>query len=313
MEYFFSCDWGTSAFRLRLIHTADLSIVTEISNSAGCANTNQEWLKAPNQKYGRYTYYKNLIASHIQDIKQRLHIETEHIPLVISGMASSTIGMVNLPYKEAPFLINGADLIAEIVKETENFPHNTIIISGVRTAEDVMRGEETKLIGCLDNNNETEQIIVLPGTHAKHVYIKQNQVTGFKTYMTGEFFNLLSQKSILSLSVKESRDFDRPVFEAGVTEGASGNNILHSAFLVRTNLLFDKYTPEQNFDYLSGLLLGFELKDLIGLPEPVLLGDEKLGDIYQKAFKVLGIKLCQIINADEALIKGQYKLLVKTF
>lgn len=311
MFYFFSCDWGTTSFRLRLIDSSSLNILAEVSNAEGCAKTNQGWLKQNRPERERYDYYCSIIAAYIGEIKQQLQMETDHLPLIISGMASSTVGMINLPYKEAPFFIDGSDLLIRTINDTSYFPHQTIIVSGVRTGNDVMRGEETKIIGCVDDGDQTDAIIVLPGTHPKHVYVVKNQVMGFKTYMTGEFFELLSQKSLLALSVNKTSGFDQPGFASGVKEGADGGNILHSSFLVRTNLLFEKYTPEQNFNYLSGLLIGAELKDLINLSKPVLLAGGHLGDLYQEAFKVLGISLNKVVNADKALIKGQLKIFKK--
>jgi 2-dehydro-3-deoxygalactonokinase len=285
-----------------------LLVLAEISNSEGCARTNEGWLKTGGDEKGRLEYYSKILYGHIQELQQKSGMSTTHLPLVISGMASSTIGMVNLPYKEVPVLADGSDLRVEIVEETASAPHKTFIISGVRTGDDVMRGEETKLVGCLGSNSDKE-ILVLPGTHPKHVFVDQNRVTGFKTFMTGEFFELLSTKSILALSVKKSSEPNVNSFADGVKEGKSGN-LLHSSFLVRTNALFEKYSQEQNFDFLSGLLIGSELKDVMNVNCPItLLGAGKLAKLYEQAFEVLQIPLARQVNADEALLKGQQKVL----
>lgn len=309
MSYFFGCDWGTTSFRLRLINTSDLQVLAEVANSDGCAKIHQQWLKEEKPESDRYGYYCNIISAYIGQIKKSVSIETEHIPLVISGMASSTVGMMNLPYTDVPFFSDGSDLLIQTVAETVIFPHPAIIISGVRTADDVMRGEETKLIGCLDDRNSDSTVIILPGTHPKHVYVAKNKITAFKTYMTGEFFDLLSKKSLLALSVSESGGFDLHAFDSGVNEAVKGGNLLHSSFLVRTNTLFERYSREQNFHYLSGLLIGTELKDLRIGPNPVLLADRRLGELYQQAFDILEIPLHRVEDADDALIKGQFKVL----
>src|SRR4029079_6951360 len=102
-------------------------------------------------------------------------------------------------------------------------------------------------------------------THSKHVRVKDNHVVDLKTYMTGEFFALLSQKSILSDSVEFGGDLSNEQnlesFEEGVRTGLK-ENILHASFLTRTNTLFSKYSKQANYHYLSGVLIGAELKDI---------------------------------------------------
>src|SRR5450432_1404958 len=121
-------------------------------------------------------------------------------------MASSTLGMVELPYKELPFLADGSDLRVETIYANGLFHHDVLLISGARTGDDVMRGEETQLVGCaLGAGYATqagEQVFIFPGTHSKHVVVREGRVIAFKTYMTGEFFELLSKKSILAGDVE---------------------------------------------------------------------------------------------------------------
>ncbi|MEJ7588662.1 MAG: 2-dehydro-3-deoxygalactonokinase, partial [Ferruginibacter sp.] len=110
--------------------------------------------------------------------------------------------------------------------------------------------------------NETEQLFIFPGTHSKHLSVKNGMVTSITTYMTGELFDLLSSKSILSASVKKNERGDNsPFFIEGVIKG-TGSNLTNSIFHVRTNHLFNKITSFENYDYLSGLLIGHELKEI---------------------------------------------------
>lgn len=66
-----------------------------------------------------------------------------------------------------------------------------------------MRGEETQLIGCIQDDDQTisDRMFILPGTHSKHILVRNQQITAFKTYMTGEISDLLSNKSILKNSL----------------------------------------------------------------------------------------------------------------
>jgi 2-dehydro-3-deoxygalactonokinase len=125
-------------------------------------------------------------------------------------MASSTIGMADLPYKDIPFSTDGSDLKLHTIPASVSFKHSVTLISGVRTEDDVMRGEETKLIGCtVGVSNKNNHLFIFPGTHPKHVHVKNDKATAFKTYMTGEFFDLLSTKSILSVSWQKEKVFKK--------------------------------------------------------------------------------------------------------
>lgn len=264
----------------------------------------------------RLPFYLNIINVHIKTIEKKTSASLNDVPLIISGMASSTIGMIDLPYKDIPFSIDGSDIKVHAIPATANFKHNVTIISGVSTADDVMRGEETKLIGCADD--EGEHVFIFPGTHPKHVNMKNGKATAFKTYMTGEFFDLLSNKSILSVSVEEGEGFQQAnnlkAFEKGVNDSIN-SNILHACFLVRTNNVFNKLTKHENYYYLSGLLIGSELKDVKRLTNIniTIVGNEALTSYYVAAFNALFVPATnvriQTQQGDRALIKGQLKIL----
>jgi 2-dehydro-3-deoxygalactonokinase len=309
MNYFLSCDWGTSAFRLRLVDRETLAIIAYQETQQGCATANREWLESNQSEDGRMNFYLRILAGEIEKLEQQSHLT--QVPVIISGMASSTAGMINLPYKTLPFLADGSDLISYQPKPVPFLNNRVMIISGLRTQNDVMRGEETKLVGYLTEVPPTSRILILPGTHPKHVYIDKKEVTDFKTFMTGEFFELLATKSLLALSVTPNSQFDESSFTAGLLQGATGN-LLHNSFMVRTNTLFESYTSEKNYHYLSGLLIGTELHYLTATNIPVtLLENETGGSVYRKALEILKIPVDETVNADAALVKGHAKLIRK--
>lgn len=320
MEYFLSCDWGTSAFRLRLIEAESLAIIEQESTSEGIAQTFQLWKESGKKEEERQTFYLDIILKHIKAIAERSGKALDNVPLIISGMASSTIGMVDLSYKKIPFSADGEDLEIFVIEASTDFKHEVVIISGVRTEDDVMRGEETKLIGSTSfNSGNDNHVYIFPGTHPKHVEVKDGKAIAFRTYMTGEFFELLSKKSILSVSVKKSEGFglenNLQSFTKGINE-SKASNLLHSCFLVRTNELFKKYSLEENFFYLSGLLIGAELKDLINDTRNItIVGNAALNAQYTTALRILNLPkenaLVASIDADEALIKGQREVYKK--
>jgi 2-dehydro-3-deoxygalactonokinase len=306
---FLSCDWGTTAFRLRAV-AKDFSIIAEVSSKQGIASVFDEW---KNNGGDRLDFYRTIIETHLTELRAKVRDDISGIPLIISGMASSNIGMMELPYKTVPFILDGSDLVGKTTPASEGFPHPMLLISGVRTDDDVMRGEEVQIVGCDITATPDELFIIHPGTHCKHIIVKDDRVVSFQTYMTGELFSLLSTKSILASSVSAGSDFDsgKKDFLEGVRD-ATANNLLHAAFLVRTSTLFQKRAKEAAFYYLSGLLIGTELtafpKDFRGTV--ILAGEEHLVVQYKAAMDALGItqrlRSLQIKEPDSITLKGQY-------
>jgi 2-dehydro-3-deoxygalactonokinase len=308
MDKFLSCDWGTSSFRIRLVSLPGLNVLAEENSGEGIASTFNLWKESNSVEENKLAFYLSVINEKIKSLGQQLQTRLENIPVIISGMASSTIGMVDLPYKHLPVHPDGSDLLTKKFDKTDNFPHDILIISGIRTENDVIRGEETQLVGCLLME---DGLLIFPGTHSKHILVKDGIAVDFKTYMTGEFFELLAGKSILASSVVKATATDQllQAFDKGVND--AGLNLLHASFLVRTNQVFNKYSKEENYYYLSGLLIGSELKDLKSASHSniFLVGTEELCFYYEKALQLLepGKKI-KTINAEEATIKGQYKI-----
>ena len=312
MNTFISCDWGTSAFRLRLVNAATKEVLATIKTDQGNAPVYNDWTNNHPQE-DRLTFYSNILANGVQALEQEYKQSLANTTIVISGMASSSIGMMELPYKDLPLHLDGSDVLTEVIAPLPNFMHKILFISGAKTSEDVMRGEETKLLGCEVENKQEKQLLILPGTHTKHVVVEGGIATEFKTYMTGELFNLLSTKSVLAASV-EKEDAKQGVdntefFIKGVTE-AAGNNMLNSIFHVRTFRLFEYHSSQQNYQYLSGLLVGSELKDLIDkkYSSVMLVATGVLAPLYRQALQTLNINVNKETDADEALIAGQCKM-----
>jgi len=313
MKKFLSCDWGTSSFRLRLVELSSAAIMGEENSADGIAKVFELWNQSGQPKEQRFLFYLNIIEPHIDALQKKLKSSLDGFPLVISGMACSTLGMIDLPYKELPFSTDGADLATKIVEAGNNFKHDIIFISGAKTDRDAMRGEETQLIGCFPGAQE--QVFIFPGTHSKHVVVKNKHVVNIKTYMTGEFFKLLSEKSILSTSVDKTADLNseknKKAFEAGVKESLH-SNLLNSSFMVRTNYLFHKLTQQENYHYLSGLLIGTEIREIAGSDcVKKLVSDPHLHSKYHEAFNLVTNKTgtLQMQNADKAIVAGQLEIL----
>jgi 2-dehydro-3-deoxygalactonokinase len=309
---FLSCDWGTTAFRLRAV-AKDFSILAEVSSKHGIAAVFDEWKQSGKDESGRVDFYRAIIETHLKELRAKVSGDISGIPLIISGMASSNIGMMELPYKHLPVFLDGSDLQVRNIPPSDSFPHPMLLISGVRTDDDVMRGEEVQVVGCDITTTQNELFIIHPGTHCKHIIVKGDQVVSFQTFMTGELFSLLSTKSILASSVSAGADFEsaKEDFLQGVRD-ATASNLLHAAFLVRTATLFQKRSRETSFYYLSGLLIGTELAafpaDFRG--DLILAGEQHLVVQYSAAMDALGItqrlRSLQIKEPDIITLKGQY-------
>jgi 2-dehydro-3-deoxygalactonokinase len=310
-----SCDWGTSAFRLRVVEAAPAGadehlpgrVTASMQSSTGIASTFADWKRSGLPEKHRLDFYRAILQIALDDLQRQHSINLHGVPLIISGMASSSIGMMELPYHPLPFSLSGEDLEPALLPATADFPHTIVLVPGIRSADDVMRGEETQLIGVAGRLQPGEaRLFMLPGTHSKHILTHGGQAVGFDTYMTGEFFSLLSKQSILAASV-ESSPLSFEAFIAGI-DAVRNSSILHSAFLVRTNELFGNFSKADNYHYLSGLLIGEELKGLGKLRPLTLVAVAPILRSYQLALERLGFHSVEIIDADRALVEGHCRL-----
>ena len=294
------CDWGTSSFRLRLVNKENQQILGEVAGPDGIASTFKAWhAQTENNGISRKQFFQQQLRQQISTLATTLHTNLDLVPLVLSGMASSSLGLEELPYAELPFAVDGSQAGVRHFSSQPDFPHDLLLISGIRADGDVMRGEETQLVGLINLMETTgfsnESVFIFPGTHSKHITVKQQQVTGFQTFMTGEVFNLMADLSILKDSIESPgsteiaiREKELAGFRSGVQEsGQSG--VLHGLFTVRTNQLFRSLSKKQNYYYLSGLLIGTELRSLLHptTPQIILSSGSNLYKWYKLALEEL--------------------------
>lgn len=314
MEYFLSCDWGTSAFRIRLVDVQQEKVLLEEVSGEGILDTFNLWQQAADRgEQQRMYFYLGVAGRSIKKLEQKFHAPLDGVKIIISGMVTSSVGFMEVPYAEVPMPVDGSGMKTAFIAANPHFAHDCLLISGVKTADDIIRGEETQLIGCTGAGPVKNALFIFPGTHSKHIRVKDRQITGIKTYMTGEFFELLSKKSILKNSMETTALQDGEAisaFKRGVNDAIAGN-LLHAAFTIRVNDLFGKFSKEQNFRYLSGLLIGEELKDLLaGDAETIyLISGPHLAPWYSIALDELGLKyIFSPALAADAVVKGQLKI-----
>ncbi len=209
---------------------------------------------------------------------------------LISGMAGSRQGWQEAPYAPCPA---GFDEIADALSWVE--PGRVALVPGLCCEHDgvpdVMRGEEVQVFGALALQGASEGLLVLPGTHSKWVRVQGGRVTTFATCMSGEFYALLRSQSILARTLPaEDGPLDAQAFLRGVRHARAAGSLLASAFSVRTLALFDALPAAAQPSYLSGLVIGEELRLHANDAQPVtLVGSATLTERYALALADLGI------------------------
>jgi 2-dehydro-3-deoxygalactonokinase len=175
---------------------------------------------------------------------------------------------------------------------------------------DVMRGEEVQIFGALQLAGRDSATLVLPGTHSKWVQVHSGRVTQFQTFMTGEVFALMSQHSILGKTLDMTGAFDEATFLQGVDQSQQAGSVLHHLFAVRTLGLFERLSAAQLPSYLSGLLIGEELRTQSLSPSQdgpvILIGSDALTLRYTLGLQHMDIP-CQSHGA-EATWAGLFAL-----
>jgi len=214
------------------------------------------------------------------------------LPVILSGMIGSRQGWKEAPYAHCPA---GANDIVTALARIDHDGLNIALVPGLSTENDgmpdVMRGEETQILGALALSGEGDGLFLLPGTHSKWATVRGGCIVSFRTFMTGEVFGALKEHTILGRLMREGADAD--AFARGVAEGAalgSAGALLNRLFATRTYGLMDKLADTALSDYLSGLLVGAEIaeatRDLRG--NVTIIASAALAQRYTDALKLLG-------------------------
>jgi len=236
----------------------------------------------------------------------------EPVDVLICGMAGARQGWLEAPYLDAP-----ADLrtlaAGAVAPEMPGGQFAPSILPGVCQrdlgAEDVMRGEETQLLGLSWLLPGFSGLAVMPGTHSKWAILEGTTLRRFSSAMTGEIFELLRTHSVLRHSLNgELEGEDRDLgFAAGLDQGLERpERLTATLFKVRAGALLSGRSPAWCGGFLSGLLIGAEIggqRDWIGEAEIPLIGSVGLCSLYQDAFERLGAST-RIIDATDATLAG---------
>jgi 2-dehydro-3-deoxygalactonokinase len=274
---FIAGDWGTSHLRLRLCAADGAALDSRAGPGAADAR-------------GKF-------ATVFDELTAPWRAEHGALPAILCGMAGSTFGWLEVPYLPCP---EELDSIAGSLVRARADVH---IVPGMRCtnplgAPDVMRGEETQLLGALAAHPALEHgrtLVCMPGTHTKWVLLLDGTVIEFLTVPTGEIFRMLCEHSVLV------RDRDTPVvhdareFERGLAESAkhAGVPLLHRIFQSRSLRLDGQLSAAGAPAWTSGLLIGTDVAGALPLfpapDSPVhIIANTQLCRLYAAALEKYG-------------------------
>ncbi len=276
-------DWGTSSLRGALLDRQG-AVLQERSAPLGILHVPPGGFEAAfNDHFGDWMRAPGQVA-------------------LMSGMVGSQQGWQEAPYCPCPA---GAQDIAAALLWVQ--PGRIAIVPGLSCQHeglasqkdlaqvpDVMRGEEIQILGALAATGYDEATLVLPGTHSKWASVSARRIEDFTTYMTGDVYQLLRQHSILARTLPAAADAllpDDEAFEWGVMRALEGRGLMHNAFSVRTLSLFRQVPAARLPDYLSGLVIGEEIR--IQAPDPatpvLVVGAPALATRYERALSLAGV------------------------
>jgi 2-dehydro-3-deoxygalactonokinase len=280
---YIAVDWGTTnrrAWRLE----ADGGVTGEMEDDRGI-------LAVP----------KGGFHEAVAEIRARLG----GLPMLMAGMVGSNRGWVEAPYVPCPA---GLPELAAGLLWIEG--EQAAIVPGAAYdsdgAADVMRGEEIQLLGAYAEGwIAPGSMLCHPGTHSKWVRLEDGRIAAFRTVMTGELFNLLKKHSILADLLAVPAEPGR-AFEAGVRHGLEGDDLTAELFSVRARTLLGKAPSEEAGAYVSGLLVGADLKvglRLAGDDEVTVIGSPDLTPLFCAAIETVG-RRAQTIDGEAAFLAG---------
>ncbi len=274
-------DWGTTSARAYLIG-ADGTVIEQQASDDGILTVEDGDFE---------TVFERLLAPWFAS--------HDNLPIVASGMITSRNGWVETPYLQPPA---SAEAFAQALRPYVTAAgHRLNFVTGLSTednagAPDVLRGEETEILGHLAANpaDRDTGLYIVPGTHSKWVEVSKGYLRGFSTYVTGELFAVLKAHSILGRLTADG-PFSPTGFDAGAKTGLeTGAELLHALFAARTLPLFERLTPVESADYLSGLLIGAEVAaGLKGRGAGVMvtvIGKDAVVERYVRVLQTMGAK-----------------------
>lgn len=286
-------DWGTSSFRLWLVDT-DGNVLAERRSGEGMTAAAKAGFAA-------------VLQSHLDAVQA-----PDSLPVIICGMAGARQGWVEAGYVDVPASLSS---ILSGAVSVPGQPRDIRILPGLAQRDphmpDVIRGEETQLLGALDPQHTAgERIVCMPGTHSKWVRVLDETVAGFSTFMTGELFEVVTRHTILAHAITGANDApaDKATFEkaaaAAFERPAMASNLL---FTARSGQLLHGLSAAGAQARISGTLIGLEIAGALSAAGKdaavTLVASGRLQILYESAFHALSLPFTTI-DADAAVRRG---------
>jgi 2-dehydro-3-deoxygalactonokinase len=284
-------DWGTSRLRAMLVDASG-KVIEERASGDGIGALDG----------GHEAAFERLVAG------------WPAVPAIMAGMIGSRQGWREAPYVPCP--ADAESLGGALLRFTTAAGRPVAIVPGLmlRSAArdgDVIRGEETQMIGLIDGEPGFSGTAVHPGTHSKWVAIASGRIADFQTYMSGEMFELLRHRSFLRHSVKDT-DADlsaEPDFALAVRRTAvDGLPFLGAIFSTRVRALLDDVPGERNLAYLSGLVIGAEIAAAradgrVAGKALRVVASPALARAYAKALEIAALE-CRTLDGSTTVLAG---------
>lgn len=285
-------DWGTTNFRAWLIK--DNKVLKEIIKPDGIKNI-------PNKNF------EDILIKNIKFLKKI----KRKIKIISCGMIGSRQGWVDTGYeKKLNFKKNNL-----IKVKTKNKNLDFYIVKGLsqKNPYEVIRGEETQVLGYLNHNKTFSGFICLPGTHSKWIKVSNGKLIKFKTYMTGELYEIISKNSILKHSINDKK-INTKIFKNSILISQESNfNIFDYLFEFRSRTLLSKkkfYPKSELLAYLIGSEINLNIQNIRD-SKIIIIGSNYNSKLYSQAMQVLKINTT-IIDSKKVTING-LKTLYKKF
>jgi 2-dehydro-3-deoxygalactonokinase len=291
-----SVDWGTTSLRLKALDGAG-EVIGERQSALGILNCGDRGFAA---------VLRDEVAALVSGTAAIGAGALPALPVLMSGMIGSRQGWREAAYLRCPAA--PGDIAGGLLRITD--PGDGLqamdirIVPGIDSegcgdgaGPDVMRGEETQVLGAMMVAGLADGVFLIPGTHSKHIVVEQGRITGFRTFMTGEVYAALLDHTILGRLAEghepEAHGFQRGVAAARAAQdaGAGAGDLLNLIFSARTRVLTGGLAERQVTGYLSGLLIGAELLSHRPVAGQVmrLIAGTALAQPYRTAAEIAGV------------------------
>lgn len=295
MKYYITVDGGTTNTRVTLVKNGDALKTVRISLGARASI---------NDPHALPTALRNAIAALLQEF---CLTESDVTRILASGMITSEFGLCSLPHVQAPAGIRELQDSMHEITLTEISAIPFVFIRGIKSVgdtvaeTDIMRGEETELMGLLPSAPTQNTLYVLPGSHSKLIETDEcGRIFRFSTMLTGEMIAALSEGTILKdaidLSCKDQDhtyllDGCRYAMERGINEALFKVRILKNLF---------SRSPKEIYSFFLGAVLASEIQSILQSPTPrvVIGGKAQIKHATETLLKELSDK--EIVTVSDA-------------